>query len=228
MTETTTPLTPEREQALRQQINEALRKAGAYCGNCNFEDDSETCPDCIKVRGWYADAVLPIVREAIEPATKELAGLSVNAANALRDERRQYEIACQENARLRAEVAAARSRALTEAADEVVAFCPEHGRRETCRMTCHCVIAEDLRRLVAAPASRCTCEPSQSPYDGPSDPAEDCPTHGNPAIISGPTVQPCTAKHGALGRICERPAGHSGMHTGDGPNGGAVWEGSAE
>jgi hypothetical protein len=37
----------------------------------------------------------------------------------------------------------------------------------------------------------------------------------------------CPAAHGGLGRICELPAGHSGMHTGDGPNGGAVWEGDA-
>ncbi len=37
----------------------------------------------------------------------------------------------------------------------------------------------------------------------------------------------CPAKHGALGRICELPTGHSGMHTGSGPNGGAVWDGDA-
>ncbi|MFM9589840.1 hypothetical protein ACKI1J_15045 [Streptomyces scabiei] len=37
----------------------------------------------------------------------------------------------------------------------------------------------------------------------------------------------CPAKHGALGRICELPPGHPGMHTGSGPNGGAVWDGDA-
>jgi hypothetical protein len=37
----------------------------------------------------------------------------------------------------------------------------------------------------------------------------------------------CPATHGALGRICELPKGHAGMHTGSGPNGGAVWEGDA-
>jgi hypothetical protein len=37
----------------------------------------------------------------------------------------------------------------------------------------------------------------------------------------------CPAAHGTLGRICELPAGHPGMHTGSGPNGGAVWDGDA-
>ncbi|MHA4819466.1 hypothetical protein ACXZ65_34515 [Streptomyces aculeolatus] len=40
-------------------------------------------------------------------------------------------------------------------------------------------------------------------------------------------LRQCPAKHGALGRICELGAGHDGMHTGEGPNGGATWEGSA-
>jgi hypothetical protein len=37
----------------------------------------------------------------------------------------------------------------------------------------------------------------------------------------------CPAKHGALGRICELPAGHAGSHSGDTSNGGAVWDGGA-
>ncbi|MET9138867.1 hypothetical protein [Streptomyces parvulus] len=40
-------------------------------------------------------------------------------------------------------------------------------------------------------------------------------------------AQPCPAKHGALGRICELHEGHPGMHTGSGPNGAAVWDGDA-
>ncbi|MFI1928310.1 hypothetical protein [Streptomyces sp. NPDC020377] len=40
-------------------------------------------------------------------------------------------------------------------------------------------------------------------------------------------AQRCPAKHGALGRICKLPLGHTGMHTGSGPNGGAVWDGDA-
>jgi hypothetical protein len=40
-------------------------------------------------------------------------------------------------------------------------------------------------------------------------------------------AQRCPAKHGALGRICELPSGHPGMHTGSGANGSAVWDGDA-
>ncbi|MFG3085090.1 hypothetical protein [Streptomyces parvulus] len=40
-------------------------------------------------------------------------------------------------------------------------------------------------------------------------------------------AQTCPAKHGALGRICELRDGHTGMHTGSGPNGAAVWDGDA-
>ena len=29
---------------------------------------------------------------------------------------------------------------------QIVAYCPEHGTQETCRMVCHCEIAEELRR----------------------------------------------------------------------------------
>jgi len=35
-------------------------------------------------------------------------------------------------------------------------------------------------------ARACTCEKPISVYDGPSDPAEDCPTHGNPAVTTPP------------------------------------------
>ena len=38
----------------------------------------------------------------------------------------------------------------------------------------------------------------------------------------------CPAKHGALGRICERPKGHTGMHSGENEHGqGANWHGDA-
>jgi hypothetical protein len=50
-----------------------------------------------------------------------------------------------------------------------------------------------------------------------------------PAVVAQPDgeADTCPAAHGALGRICELPKGHAGMHTGDGPNGGAVWQGDA-
>jgi hypothetical protein len=58
--------------------------------------------------------------------------------------------------------------------------------------------------------------------------------HGAPGWTDEPAVdarqdgaQRCPAKHGALGRICELPSGHPGMHTGSGANGSAVWDGDA-
>jgi hypothetical protein len=50
-----------------------------------------------------------------------------------------------------------------------------------------------------------------------------------PAVVAQPDgeADTCPAAHGALGRICELPTGHAGMHTGAGPNGGAVWQGDA-
>ncbi|MEU9670365.1 hypothetical protein AB0E25_33290 [Streptomyces bobili] len=56
-----------------------------------------------------------------------------------------------------------------------------------------------------------------------------CNTTTGHAVVEQPEAQEarCPAKHGALGRICELPPGHSGMHTGSGPNGGAVWQGDA-
>jgi hypothetical protein len=50
-----------------------------------------------------------------------------------------------------------------------------------------------------------------------------------PAVVAQPDgeADTCPAAHGALGRICELPIGHAGMHTGAGPNGGAVWQGDA-
>lgn len=35
---------------------------------------------------------------------------------------------------------------LREAADELVAFCPDHGNRDTAFIACQCLGAEDLRR----------------------------------------------------------------------------------
>ncbi|QQN79776.1 hypothetical protein [Streptomyces sp. XC 2026] len=48
---------------------------------------------------------------------------------------------------LRAELAARPTRAevLREAADTLVAACPDHGERSECRMTCACDVAAELR-----------------------------------------------------------------------------------
>jgi hypothetical protein len=46
---------------LRAEVLSALSTAGAYCGECGFQPGETGCPDCVRVRGWYADAVMPII-----------------------------------------------------------------------------------------------------------------------------------------------------------------------
>lgn len=69
-------------QGLRQQIAAAIHKAGAYCGECNFDDDSKTCPDCLRVRGWYVDAVLPVVQAAVAAGVRRALEDAANAIDA--------------------------------------------------------------------------------------------------------------------------------------------------
>jgi hypothetical protein len=57
------------------------------------------------------------------PAERELAGLAVNAASALQDERRHYKIACEENARLCGELEQARAE-LAEALTDTASAAP--------------------------------------------------------------------------------------------------------
>lgn len=61
----------------------------------------------------------------------------------------------------------------------------------------------------------------------PDDEPADLPAVGEQPDTQTREAQRCPAKHGALGRICKLPLGHTGMHTGSGPNGGAVWDGDA-
>lgn len=53
------------------------------------------------------------------------------------------------------------------------------------------------------------------------------PDCGADVLIPQDVAPRCPAKHGALGRICELPKGHAGMHTGSGESGAAVWDGDA-
>lgn len=62
--EQTGQVTPERKQELAEQIDQALSKAGAFCGECGFQPGEQGCPDCVRVRGWYVEGVLPIVLAA--------------------------------------------------------------------------------------------------------------------------------------------------------------------
>lgn len=55
--------------------------------------------------------------------------------------------------RLRDELAATRTKVIATEADEIVAHCPDHGSRDGVWITCHCDVADDMRRrTLAAPA----------------------------------------------------------------------------
>lgn len=51
----------------RDELAEALRKEGAWCGGCDFEMDSD-CPDCDDVLGRYADAILAAGWRKVDPS----------------------------------------------------------------------------------------------------------------------------------------------------------------
>ena len=48
----------------REQIEDVLRKSGAWCGDCNFEMDH--CSGCKHVREVYAESVLRLLQELAE------------------------------------------------------------------------------------------------------------------------------------------------------------------
>jgi hypothetical protein len=50
--------------SLRDEIKAALSVAGSYCGECTFEPGDSGCPDCERVRGQYADAVIAKLRKS--------------------------------------------------------------------------------------------------------------------------------------------------------------------
>lgn len=64
-----------------------------------------------------------------------------------------------EVARLTDELAAVRpdrAEVLRDVADDVVAYCPDHGDRDTARMDCHCDIATELRKAAREAAPKAT------------------------------------------------------------------------
>jgi hypothetical protein len=106
--------------------------------------------------------------------------------------------------------------------------------------TCDCP-SEDVPEHMFS-ADGCTCVPftrkhGAPRYCQPGDTVDDISgweiggdcLHHKPAggVRQPKETQRCPAKHGALGRICELPAGHAGLHTGAGENGSAVWDGDA-
>lgn len=88
-----------------------LREAAGELGRMDYDTDSNDYGYDTYRDAWNggvmdgADLLRRMAAEAQQPETQaELASLAMNAANALSDEKRHYEIACQENARLRAVV----------------------------------------------------------------------------------------------------------------------------
>ncbi|MFE6412607.1 hypothetical protein ACFVOR_37370 [Streptomyces sp. NPDC057837] len=93
---------PEPEHAaLRDRIAEAIRNAACNgdCGDTEEECARKRVQPCV----WH-HGVLAVLPPPVSRADSELASLAMNAGRALSDEKRHYEIACEENARLRAEV----------------------------------------------------------------------------------------------------------------------------
>ncbi|WP_318205355.1 hypothetical protein [Streptomyces sp. SCL15-4] len=91
--------------------------------------------------GPKADSKAATVLPAPDQQAAELASLAVNAGRALQDEKRHYEIACQENARLRADIAELRRLAGEAQQDAHVCrpgagyyYCPTSARVES---DCH-------------------------------------------------------------------------------------------
>lgn len=72
----------------------------------------------------------------------------------LRAKAREYgELAARREAKLialRAERAATQTKVLATEADEIVAHCPDHGSRDGVWITCHCDVADDMRRRAGA------------------------------------------------------------------------------
>jgi hypothetical protein len=50
----------QQPQPLTDRIAEALSIAGVFCGDCGFEPGDTGCPDCVRVRGLYVAALLPL------------------------------------------------------------------------------------------------------------------------------------------------------------------------
>ncbi|MFJ8345082.1 ParB N-terminal domain-containing protein [Streptomyces sp. NPDC094153] len=106
---------PVDRAALRQRIAAALVRYDWNAGLSGRVTPSEH-------HYGEADAVLAVLPAPADRAANELASLAVNTGRALQDEKRHYEIACQENARLRATIErlrADRAAVLREVADRL-------------------------------------------------------------------------------------------------------------
>jgi hypothetical protein len=68
----TPPLTDEQHADIRAEILAALSEAGAFCGDCGFEPGETGCPDCVRVRELYANALTPLT-DRLRAENEELA-----------------------------------------------------------------------------------------------------------------------------------------------------------
>jgi len=129
----TTPLTPKREQEIRAR--DAAATPGPWSANepTGFVVDPTGQPLAIFGGGLQDRADAAFIAHAREDVPTLLAEIE----------------------RLRSLVANARLQARNEVAGEVVAYCPDHGYHDTCRIACHCDIADEFRNSSVAP----TCVP---------------------------------------------------------------------
>jgi hypothetical protein len=55
---------------LRDEIAQALSEAGAFCGECGFQPGETGCPDCVRVRHLYVEAVVGVVQPRLNVRAK--------------------------------------------------------------------------------------------------------------------------------------------------------------
>ena len=182
-------------EAVRAEVLSALSTAGAYCGGCGFEPGETGCPDCARVRGWYADAVMPITerlraelaqarearlewsRTADHPELVHWAEALVDAdltphpAFAFRSTTTGYEVAVQVATTdalrdgARAELLAELRKALDATICRVLGYRPAVARQ-----------ADDTTsKVVAAPMCRCGHHKKQHSGIGPGQQCDVCP-----------------------------------------------------
>jgi hypothetical protein len=62
----------QQPQPLADRIAAALSEAGAFCGECGFEPGETGCPDCVRVREQYTQALLAVVQSELDQRDTEI------------------------------------------------------------------------------------------------------------------------------------------------------------
>lgn len=60
------------ETSLIDRIGAALSEAGAFCGECDFQLGETGCPDCVRVREMYAEALFAVVQPELTRMAAEI------------------------------------------------------------------------------------------------------------------------------------------------------------